>query len=98
MAGQGDSSEFGRQCGALVLRARWKQLAQRVDDGTLAQMQLEARLVEAEPGRTVDLRNGESLAGARWPVDLDGVGHQCGRIELAFQRERRDALGRLPEL
>ena len=67
----------------------------RSTNGDLGRLHPAARLVRAEPGDTVDLRERLPSAAPRRPLHLEGVGDGGGRVEIALDRPGVDDLAAL---
>src|SRR5215211_12547 len=67
-------------------------LDQPVEQGRLGGEELLTGGVDAEPACPVDLRELLGAAGARWPLELEGVARNRVRVEVALDRPSGDAL------
>ena len=74
-------------------------LKQSVDENHLSLEDLPPRVGDTEPGRAVDLREGQTASGARRPLYLKGVTLDERGIPVAFDGPRlNDLAARLPSL
>src|ERR1700733_8171212 len=72
---------------------------QSIDENHLSLKDLPSRVGDTEPGRAVDLREGQTASGARRPLYLKGVTLDKRRIPVTFDGPRlNDLAARLPSL
>ncbi|MBW3608844.1 MAG: hypothetical protein KY463_10900, partial [Actinobacteria bacterium] len=71
-----------------------ERIGSRADVGALSPGRLDVAR-EIKPGDAVDLREALPATRPRRPFDLERAGHDRGRVEVALQRERDDALAGL---